>query len=409
MSAESKKPTLAIVSTQGIACGIAYASDRLAASLRDKYDTTIIAVEAELGRDRRIFGQGGMSRHVDKICEEVKKYDYLIIECELGIFSYKMDVAAKFMMRVIQAKGSNVVLSMHAYGYTIYSQDGKTKGLFKSLLRGRVFEAIRLIRANRQFIRLGKFWKKLAKIERANRLRIVHFNNEDANRIGLMYGFEGRDVFPLSYFTYDEIDKKKKIGKKFLTDRSNFSEDDVILVYAGFLTEYKGIEVILSALQTLPDKYKLFIAGASNITFSAVNHFIDGNPYVKKLSGDISRRKMNDRVFFAGELSDDEIADCFATGDIVVLPYYETTQCTSGPGTLAAELSNHVVTSNIRAFREIDEYFGAGFNFFEVGNSREMSDVIAGIDVNEERQDVASFDADDRAKVYADLLEKTNG
>ncbi|MBN8704312.1 MAG: glycosyltransferase [Bacteroidetes bacterium] len=94
----------------------------------------------------------------------------------------------------------------------------------------------------------------------------------------------------------------------------NLPENKIILLFFGFIRDYKGLDLLIEAMPKLDDRFHLVIAGEVYGNFDKYQERID------KLG-------LNDRVsVFTRYISDPEVAQFFSAADLGVLPYKTATQ-----------------------------------------------------------------------------------
>ncbi|MVX64182.1 glycosyltransferase [Clostridium chromiireducens] len=113
----------------------------------------------------------------------------------------------------------------------------------------------------------------------------------------------------LTKFKDVETHIKSKVKEKF-----GINEDEVVVVYAGRLTEEKGIKELLIAFNDIPSTYNitLLIIGNSLFNGSVENQFVKE---LKKLAN-----KKRNKIIFTGYISYEEMPDIYSIGDIGCVP-----------------------------------------------------------------------------------------
>ncbi|MBR5703862.1 MAG: glycosyltransferase, partial [Bacteroidales bacterium] len=86
------------------------------------------------------------------------------------------------------------------------------------------------------------------------------------------------------------------------------------LLFFGLIREYKGLDILLEAFDTLPEDYQLIIAGECYGPFDKYQAAIDASPAKERIH--IFRRYIDDA----------EVKDFFSAADVTVLPYRSATQ-----------------------------------------------------------------------------------
>jgi hypothetical protein len=88
-------------------------------------------------------------------------------------------------------------------------------------------------------------------------------------------------------------------------------------------------------------------------------------------------RDLSGRLHFMGSLDDDDFLAGMAICDVVVLPYLEVGQSSSGPISQAIELGCRTIASRTHNFLEFARYHPATVEFFDIGNHLELAERIA--------------------------------
>ena len=86
------------------------------------------------------------------------------------------------------------------------------------------------------------------------------------------------------------------------------------LLFFGLIREYKGLDILLEAFDSLPEDYQLIIAGECYGPFDKYQAAIDASPARERIH--IFRRYIDDA----------EVKDFFSAADVTVLPYRSATQ-----------------------------------------------------------------------------------
>jgi glycosyltransferase involved in cell wall biosynthesis len=171
----------------------------------------------------------------------------------------------------------------------------------------------------------------------------------------------------------------------------------------GFLSEYKGFETVIRALHLLPEDYHIAFFGGvhpneirrNEKIYSYVKSLLD-EAYVnrsvfdnlKDVSVSVSvsatdtsiflahPKDLSRRIHFLGSQTDENFAKGMAVCDVVVLPYIETGQSSSGPLSIAIEMECRVIAARNHAFMQFARYHPDAVEFFDVGNHLELADRI---------------------------------
>ncbi len=107
------------------------------------------------------------------------------------------------------------------------------------------------------------------------------------------------------------------------------------ILFFGLIREYKGLDILIEAMDLLDDSYQLIIAGESYVDFEKYQALIN-----------TSRLKNNIKVF-EQYIPEKEVSIFFASSDLLVLPYRSATQ--SGVLAVAYQLEKPIVSTNVGA------------------------------------------------------------
>lgn len=104
------------------------------------------------------------------------------------------------------------------------------------------------------------------------------------------------------------------IDQKLARKSLGLPENKIILLFFGFIRDYKGLDLLIEAMPILDDRFHLVIAG------EVYGHFDKYQERIDKLG-------LTDRVsVFTRYISDPEVAQFFSAADLGVLPYKTATQ-----------------------------------------------------------------------------------
>jgi D-inositol-3-phosphate glycosyltransferase len=127
-------------------------------------------------------------------------------------------------------------------------------------------------------------------------------------------------------------------------DLLNLSEDEIALLFFGNIAPYKGLEILIDALNKVVAEghnVKLVIAGG----IKGANEYWEGiNNTILKYGLD---KKIIKRIEF---IPDDEVEIFFKAGDVLILPYKFIYQ--SGPLFLAYNFGLPVIANNVGSFKD---------------------------------------------------------
>jgi glycosyltransferase involved in cell wall biosynthesis len=204
-------------------------------------------------------------------------------------------------------------------------------------------------------------------------LFIVH-STEDQQRILSM--FPGAMVGKSHHPTYDVFNSASFDSN---TVRRDYGIKGNIILFFGFVREYKGLKYLIEALPMVLSRIK--------VTLLVVGEFWkDKDQYLRLLK----ELKVDDKVIVIDKyVPNEEVGRYFACADLVVQPYVSATG--SGVIQTAFGFNQPVIATNVGALPEVVEDGKTGYlvppkssaelaeailNFFEKGKHREFSDNI---------------------------------
>ena len=149
----------------------------------------------------------------------------------------------------------------------------------------------------------------------------------------------------------DEARKKLKLS------------DEKLILFFGFIRDYKGLDVLLEAMAELKNKIdiKLIIAG---------EFYTDKEKYIKL----IDKLKIKENIYlFTDFIPTSEVKYFFSACDVVVLPYKDATQ--SGIVQIAMNFKKPVIASNVGGLGEVVHNNKTGF-IVEKENPSQLAEAI---------------------------------
>jgi D-inositol-3-phosphate glycosyltransferase len=152
------------------------------------------------------------------------------------------------------------------------------------------------------------------------------------------------------------------ISKDEARKKLKLTEEKLILFF-GFIRDYKGLDVLLEAMAELKDKIdvKLIVAG---------EFYSPKEKYIKL----IDKLKIKENIFlFTDFIPTSEVKYFFSACDVVVLPYKDATQ--SGIVQIAMNFKKPVIASNVGGLGEVVHNNKTGF-IVEKENPTQLAEAI---------------------------------
>ena len=115
--------------------------------------------------------------------------------------------------------------------------------------------------------------------------------------------------------------------------------DKKVILFCGFIRDYKGLDLLIESMKDLPDDYLLVIAGEVYGDFKKYQEIIDNNNLQNKIK------------LFIRYIAEKEIPAFFSASDVCVLPYRSATQ--SGIAGIAYHFDLPVIVTDTGGLSEM--------------------------------------------------------
>jgi glycosyltransferase involved in cell wall biosynthesis len=151
--------------------------------------------------------------------------------------------------------------------------------------------------------------------------------------------FTQKEVKLISHPLYDNFGAK--LDKNEARHRLNISFDGMIFLFFGFIRQYKGLDILIQAIELLPDHqdFRLLIAG----------EYYAGEDQIKsQLQQSPKAGKILEHTHF---IKDEDVGLYFSASDVVVQPYRNATQ--SGVTPLAYHFEVPMIVTNVGALPDL--------------------------------------------------------
>ena len=110
------------------------------------------------------------------------------------------------------------------------------------------------------------------------------------------------------------------------------------LLFFGFIRDYKGLDLLIQAMDILDDNYQLIIAGEVYGSFDKYQVLIDNSTAKNRIA------------LYNQYIGDNEVADYFSAADVCILPYKSATQ--SGITSIANHYNLPIIATNVGGLKE---------------------------------------------------------
>ncbi len=389
MTVNLKEKTLGILSSWTENCGNASYTQQLIEELAPHFKK----VEC-IHLDQDLIHSGAS---VDaSIIEQVKKYDFINLQYEAGLYGKTTKKAHRLIHKIIN-NHDHVTVAVHSIfinntinpkarfaelKFNILRKLNKI-GLFKSSISSSEYSYLRFLFFVSKAVKSGK------KIQ-----FIVH--RKELVRYMANFGIPTIHHPIVSATNRDIAELNSPLERDKFIKKYNLDASKTYLGIFGFLGGYKGFDVALDALSLLPSNYELVICGqrhpASNKAIMRIRKDKKAAPSsipAREFSSDsqtellnwiITEKKLLNRIHYINHLVDEEdFKQVVAAVDVPIFPYYEVGQGGSGPISYATHLNYgaRIIASRTKAFEEYSrDYYPKCITFFDQGNHLELSQKI---------------------------------
>ena len=124
------------------------------------------------------------------------------------------------------------------------------------------------------------------------------------------------------------------------------------ILFFGLIRQYKGLDILLKAFDTLPDDYQLIVAGEPYGSFDKYQAIIDASPAKERIH------------LFPDYIRDSRVKLFFSAADLTVLPYRSATQ--SGISSISYHFEVPMIVTDVGGLRETIGNRGTGIVAAEV-------------------------------------------
>lgn len=385
---------MAIVSSYNELCGNATYTEVLRKEFSKYYQVEVLPLRTDLLASKKQTVVKLADEHIQDLAMKLKEYDYVNIQFEAGLYgTYRGDIYRRICWLIDACKNLN--FTMHRLDIADSLLD---KQYLKSLIGGGFFSNLKVYRQKTYMAKLYQMIVKyLKKKSKHNNINIIVHTKREKKNIQQIFQFHQVYDFPITF-----MDHQMRSRTRSEEERQKFhikyglKNEDIVIGLFGFVSEYKGHETAIQALNYLPSQYKIIVFGSQH-PMSIQDHMLL-DTYLKKLLGLIAKNSMSDkmlsriqgseayqiylqkrdmdlehRVIFAGNLNDADFIDALYCCDFAALPYLETNQSGSGIASLVLESKIKSLYSNNKAFFELRKYYPDSFETFDIGNYMELA------------------------------------
>ena len=175
---------------------------------------------------------------------------------------------------------------------------------------------------------------------------IVHAEQNRKRLIG-HYKIKANHVHTIPHGTFGYFTQWKKESNNELRKEFGFNDQDKIILFFGYIREYKGLRYLIKALPNILKEVpeaKLVIAGEL---------WQDWKTY----EDEIRKAGVGDKIkVYPKYIPDHYVHKFFDLADICVLPYFNTEQTISGPLLVSIAFNKPIIVSNVGGISEFLEH-----------------------------------------------------
>lgn len=399
---DAQRVRLAIVSTYDELCGIAGYTRALVRQLEPWMDITVFDLDQYMlrGTHERVQRMG--DRHIREIASQLSNFDCVNIQLEHGTLG-RMPKRIFRRFRMLANKAPALSVTFH----TVLGDGGLPwEEMWRHLRRGSINTAAATLANSVRATQLSRgIYGLLRRLQRRKSVHVIVHTKRDMRLLRDVFRLKNVHHHPLSFINQEKAAEIRKTASRSALPALAQLPPNARLVGAfGFLSPYKGFETAIRALRQLPKDYHLLIFGGVHPQTIRRNEPID--PYVgmlldegrigETMLADLSAAGLSaisvaasaeellgkhpgdlgDRIHFMGVVGDEDFASAMAICDVVVMPYMEVGQSSSGPIALALEMGCSVIAARNLAFLQYARYHPGEIEFFDIGNFHELAQRI---------------------------------
>lgn len=416
-----KKRRLAVVTTYDDLCGIAGFSRSLVRALEPHYDVEVFDLDQFLLRLTDRLGRQKGDLYFKSICRQLREFDIVNLQLEFGTLgTLEKDIFRRMEWLCRAAPELSVTFHTVPRLEAIdWAHIGRLVGRFRFSQALNYYMGVSFQKS------VARTYSLLRRTARRKPLSLIVHTRRDRRYLEVVQDFKKVYDHPLSFLQADEAENVLEQAKRTpFASLTVAPEGTVSVGVFGFLSPYKGFETAIRAMRYLPPNYHLYVFGgvhpndimpkrmhsyvmklirevSSDFTlldrltrspsrpeddkFDNLDDETAAKPTMNLSLGSIAEAEklvqgqmdsLLKRVHFVGALSDEEFFVSVASCDVVVLPYHEVMQSSSGPASIAIELGRRTVLSRTKGFLQLGRYFPNRLEYFDIGNHLQLVSIL---------------------------------
>ncbi|WP_375452169.1 hypothetical protein [uncultured Devosia sp.] len=361
---------MAIVSSYSESCGNATFTKVLHDTIRQYSDYEVEVVELDLNLLQSVQGtiRAAAARHIDDLCSRLAKFDYVNIQLEAGLYGTLPGDIFRRLRKLMRAN-PNTSVTLHSPRLVANPTSGRSA--IKQFLSFHIKSAMKTMMSDYQASIHNRLNRRLVEeAVRNGHAAIVHTKRAQ-RQIKTFFGYDNVHVHPLRLVPEGFQASRSTLDK--IKAGLGMDENAVLIGVFGYISRNKGHFDALDALSQLPSNYKLAIFGRQHP--QTIRSDGSKDEYLAKMVKMVRRNPMlNGRVFFLGELGDEDFLQVASAVDVAWLPYYENGQDGSGIASIVMDVCGRVLASASFAFDELNKLIPyKNVARFDIGNELELA------------------------------------
>jgi glycosyltransferase involved in cell wall biosynthesis len=347
------KPTLALVSNYGDeSCGFAAYTRARETGFSDFFKVTVFDLKSSTLM-RPPGHQLAADKWIDVTCSELPKFDLVVLDFEFGMWGTTLEQCERRILKCCRA-AQRLLLVVDRVDID------KTKDVAFALAQAKIFQDVARRPADRPY-------------------HLFTHGHEEMTILRSLHGFREVSHHPIAVVTApDRAELAANTKTSEWKQNLGFDDSAIVIGLFGTLSKYKDARTVVRALRYLPDHYKLVLVGGAH-PFS-VRPFLPDDNITDLLETiaevNIASPHIEERIRFAGVLSDRHFREAMQHCDYVVLPYHDAGQLTSGVASNSFELGKRMVGTRTKMFHNFRKTYGDCFETYDVGNYLELRDKL---------------------------------
>lgn len=377
-------------------CGIAgYASDLV-------QELDALGIENEVfpinRRDMQYMSLEEINQHFDAFCDKAEGFEIVHIQHEHGFFCgphpfrNSVFIFGKILERLRKSRVKHIIVTFHTEPF--FLERGHLQGL---PLKAAITE-----RAKLNYYRW--IWERQVarhfKSKRSDRFQaIIHSKRSRLKMLDAGFASERISIIPLGFPTKRRTQVSPEAQLQAKRDLG-IPEEVTVLSLFGFISAYKGPDIAVRALATLPENYYLIIAGGPHPETDPREAPLQSVlALIQQLEDEDEDEELeiSHRILITGFVPFAMLDTIHAATDICLAPYILTNLSASAAISWALTSGKPTIASKIPAFREMNES-GQCFLLFQPSAHLELAWQVVNLTKDEQLQQ----DLVDNAKAYVE-------